>query len=278
MGRGDRALAPRPSTLRAPVLVAPMYAVSGPELVIAACRAGLVGSLPSRNALSLADLADWLDRISAVLSDAPQPVWAVALISNPAYERLSAELRLIAAKRPPLVLTALGSPARAVQAVRGYGGSVFAEVATVEQALKAADAGADGLVLAPGRRSALWSFLDQVRRFFGGPLAVAGGLRTGGEVWAARALGAQLAEVGARFAHCAEARVDERRAEILDLASRTDNEAASVQAGVPTSWVSEGHGASAGGETTVEKEVDRLIEEYRAASRGYREYGGRSLA
>jgi nitronate monooxygenase len=243
-----RAGAARLGALRAPVIVAPMFLVSGPQLVIESCRAGLMGSFPTQNARTLQDLARWLDEIKAGLAEVPDPQWAVSMIVHRSYDRFERELELIAEHRPNVVVTALGSPQRVIETVRGYGGAVFADVMSVEHALKAADAGADGLVLvchgAGGHTGRLspFAFVDEVRGFFDGPLVVGGAISTGRGVCAVRVLGADLAYMGTRFIACPETLVDQRYREMLVRAGAEDVTATAAVTGVPCSWLTESLG------------------------------------
>ncbi|HRO04875.1 MAG TPA: nitronate monooxygenase, partial [Terricaulis sp.] len=120
--------------------------VSGPDLVIAARAAGVIGSFPVTNARSLEELDAWMARIAAE-AGAADPPWALNMITHRSYTRFDDELALLTQHRPPIVITALGSPVRVIEVVHGYGGLVLADVNTIEQARKAAAAGADGLVL-----------------------------------------------------------------------------------------------------------------------------------
>ncbi len=291
--RADEAV--RRAALRAPVIVAPMYLLSGPELVVASCRAGLMGSLPASNARTPRELDGWLARIAAALGELPDPRWAVSLIVHRGYDRFGPELELIAEHRPHVVLTALGSPRPVVSTVRGYGGAVFATVASVEQALKAVDAGADGLVLEcraeggiPGRMSPR-VFVDAIRGFFDGPVVVGGGISTGRGVRAVQRRGADLAYVGRRFAACPETRFDDRHPALLARVRELGVADTASMTGVPYSWLSEGLGVesvagavaesvaesvagagelpgpSAGGTATAGQVADRIVREYLSA-------------
>lgn len=196
--------------LRAPVIVAPMFLVSGPDLVIAACRAGVGAALPAPNARTLEQLDSWLARIGEALvapgadGDAPGP-WVLNLVTHSSYDRLASELALVARHRPPMVVTALGSPAAVVDTVHAYGGLVFADVSTLAFARKAAASGVDGLVLvcagAGGHTGSVspFAFVPAVRQFYDGPVAVAGCIATGAAVRAVEVLGADLAYVGTPF-------------------------------------------------------------------------------
>lgn len=190
--------------LRLPVIAAPMFLVSGPELVIAACRAGVVGSFPVANCRTPEDLDRWLAQITGALDPQDAP-WAVNLVVHRLNRRLADDLALIVRYRPPLVITALGSPAEVIEAVHAYGGQVFADVSTVEHARKAAASGVDGLVLiaagAGGHTGSItgFAFVPAVREFWHGPLVLGGGLSTGAAIDAALTLGADYAYVGTPF-------------------------------------------------------------------------------
>ena len=194
--------------LRLPLIAAPMFLVSGPDLVLAACRAGIIGAFPAPNARTLATLDEWLARIVAEHAAMGPPgagPWALNLVTHSSYDRLAGELELVDRYQPPLVITALGSPAPAVARVHRYGGKVFADVSTLPFARKAAAAGADGLVLvcagAGGHTGALspFSFVAAVREFFGGVIVLAGSIGNGEAVRAAELLGADLAYAGTPF-------------------------------------------------------------------------------
>uniref|UniRef100_UPI0018E5788E NAD(P)H-dependent flavin oxidoreductase n=1 Tax=Blastomonas sp. UPD001 TaxID=2217673 RepID=UPI0018E5788E len=128
--------------LRLPVVAAPMFLVSGPEMVIAAARSGIIGAFPTPNCRTAADLDAWMTRIAAETEGAPG-LWAANLVTHSSNQRLADDLALIAKHKPPIVITALGSPAPAVETVHGYGGIVLADVISVALGRKAAAAGAD---------------------------------------------------------------------------------------------------------------------------------------
>ena len=200
------------SSLRLPVVVAPMFLVSGPDIVTAACRAGVIGSFPAPNARSIGVFEEWLDRITGELKlmreqqvAGATDVWAQNLVVHSTYDRLDAELALLQKYRPPIVITALGSPARVIDAVHDYGGLVIADVNSVELARKAAHAGADGLALvsagAGGHTGQMagFAFVPAVREFFDGVLILAGAIGDGRAVRAAEILGAELSYMGTAF-------------------------------------------------------------------------------
>ena len=208
------------SRLRLPVIVAPMFLVSGPELVLAACRHGLVGAFPAPNARTLDDLETWMATITDGLRQAAQDPeegpgvapWAQNLVVHSSYPRLEDELKLVRKYQPPIIITALGSPRRTAQVVKDYGGLVIADVNSVEFARKAIAAGADGLALvaagAGGHTGQMagFAFVAAVREFFDGPLILAGAISNGRAIRAAEVLGADLAYMGTAFIAAAESR------------------------------------------------------------------------
>lgn len=203
-----RALVPG---LRIPLVAAPMFLVSGPDLVSAACRAGIVGAFPTPNARSIEVLDEWLRQVTeahaAATRATPERVgpWALNLVTHSSYDRLDAELELVDRYRPPLVITALGSPAPVVPRVHAYGGAVFADVSSLAFARKAAAAGVDGLVLvsagAGGHTGKVspFAFVQAVREFYDGFIVLGGSIGHGGAVRAAELLGADLAYAGTPF-------------------------------------------------------------------------------
>ena len=234
------------SGLRLPVIVAPMFLISGPELVIAAGRHGLIGAFPAANARTTEDLALWLERISARLGRAGRgDMWAINLIVHPTYERFEAELDLVCAYRPRLVITALGSPKRPLERVHAYGGKVFCDVVTPEQARKAVDAGADGLVLvasgAGGHtgRFSPFAFVEEVRAFWDGPLVLGGAIGSGRALRAAISLGADFAYMGTRFIAARESLVSDENRAFLVRAGMSDIVTTSAVTGVPANWLRE---------------------------------------
>jgi nitronate monooxygenase len=201
--------------LRVPVVAAPMFLVSGPELVLAACAAGIVGAFPTPNCRAVAQLDEWMGTISDGLASARRSgvdagPWAVNLITHSSNERLAEDLRLVAEYRPPLVITALGSPRPVVETVHAYGGTVIGDVVSVRLAHKAVEAGADGLACvsagAGGHTGHLspFAFVSAVREFFDGTVIVGGGVSDGWGVAGAIACGADLVYMGTRFLATAE--------------------------------------------------------------------------
>lgn len=197
------------SRLSLPLVAAPMFLISGPELVLAACRSGVIGSFPTPNARTVADLDQWMDRITTGLTDKDAP-WAANVVVHRSNARLDEDLDLVMRYKAPLVITALGSPRAIVERVHDYGGLVFADVNSVPFARKAVEAGVDGLVLvaagAGGHTGNMtgFSFVPAVREFFDGPVILGGGITDGAGIRAAEVLGADLAYMGTRFIACEE--------------------------------------------------------------------------
>lgn len=188
-----------------PAMAAPMFLVSGVALVSAVCDGGMVGAFPSLNARSTDELRDWLAQLNARAGAPGRAAYAVNLVTHRTNPRFSADLEACAEARVPLIITALGSPAPALEAAHGWGALVFADVNSPKLARKAVEAGADGLILVcngAGGHTGLvspFAFVDEVRRFFDGPLVVAGGISSGGAIRAVRQIGGDLASLGTRF-------------------------------------------------------------------------------
>lgn len=208
------------SRMALPAIAAPMFLVSNPQTVIAACKSGVMGSFPGPNARTADDLREWLTRITAEVTrdDAP---WAMNMITHSSYGRFDAELALVEEFQPALVITALGGPHRVTEQVHGYGGMVFADVTSPTFARKALNKGADGLVLvcagAGGHTGeyAMIPFIEEVRSFFDGPLIVGGGIGTGKAIRAVENLGADFAYVGTRFLAAQETMIPDAYREMV---------------------------------------------------------------
>jgi nitronate monooxygenase len=221
--------------LALPVFGAPLFIISRPELVIAQCRAGVLGSFPALNARPKEQLDEWLHQIRESLDaaarerpEAPPAPFAVNQIIHPSNDRLDHDLALCQKHRVPVVITSLRAPTGIAEMVHGWGGLVFHDVISVRHAEKALEAGVDGLVLvcagAGGHAGTLSPFalLGEVRRFFSGPIALAGAITTGRAVLAARAMGADFAYVGTRFIATAEANAVERYKQAIVEAAAAD--------------------------------------------------------
>lgn len=232
--------------LRLPVIVAPMFLISGPDLVIAAGKAGIIGAFPAPNARTIDVLDGWLAQITAELNAAGKAgMWAINMIVHSTYERFDAELDLICSYQPQIVITALGSPSRPLERVHAYGGKVFSDVITPAQARKAIDAGADGLVLVAagaGGHTGQYSpfaLVDEVRAFWDGPIVLGGGIGNVRGIAAAQTLGADFAYMGTRFIAAPESLVSDEYRAMLVRAKASDIVTTSAITGVPSNWMRE---------------------------------------
>jgi len=198
--------------LRLPVVGAPMFIVSQPALVIAQCQAGIVGSFPALNARPAAVLRTWIAEIRAELAawdaahpEAPAAPFAVNQIVHKSNNRLEHDLAVCTAERVPLIITSLGARDDLNRAIHDYGGLVLHDITNVAHAEKALERGADGLIAvcagAGGHAGTLSPFalVQEIRRFFDGPLALSGAIANGRAILAARAMGADLAYIGSAF-------------------------------------------------------------------------------
>ncbi len=198
--------------LRVPAIAAPMFLVSGPELVLAACQAGVAGTFPALNARPAEVLDEWLTRLNRELAawqhthpDQPCAPYGVNLILHASNPRVQSDLDLLVKHRVPFVITSLGHPGAVVEAVHGYGGLVFSDVIHAYHARKAAAAGVDGIIAVAsgagghaGTQSA-FSLVREIREFWQGVLILGGAISDGAGIRAAELLGADFAYMGTRF-------------------------------------------------------------------------------
>jgi len=196
--------------LRFPAIAAPMFLVSGPDLVIATCKAGMIGTFPALNQRTSEGYVEWLEQIEAALGP-DDAAYGVNLIVHNTNTRLMADIALTVEHKVPLVITSLGAVKDVVDAVHSYGGVVFHDVINSRHARKAMEAGVDGLILvsagAGGHAGNQHPFalLNEIRQFFTGTIILSGALSTGGDVAAALMAGADLGYMGTRFIATAEA-------------------------------------------------------------------------
>ncbi len=225
-----------------PVVVAPMFLVSGPELVVAAVRAGVCGAFPTLNARTPGELDDWLRLMLEQTRDSAAPV-AANLILHPSNPRREVDLDLVVKHQVPWVVASVGSPRPVVDRVHAYGGRVLSDVASVRHARKAVDAGADILVLltagAGGNTGWLnpFAFIEEVRRFWSGPVAVAGSITTGAQVLALQTAGADLAYVGTPFISTPESLAAPAYKDALVAAGADDVVTTDAVTGIPANFL-----------------------------------------
>ena len=216
------ALPPVLQNLRIPVIGSPLFIVSNPDLVIAQCKAGIVGSFPALNARPEHVLDEWLDRITTELAeyseknpDRPAAPFAVNQIVHRSNNRLDHDVEMCVKYKVPIVITSLGARPELNDAIHSYGGVTLHDIINVEFAKKALAKGADGLIAvcsgAGGHAGTLSPFalIQEIREFFDGPLALSGSIATGGAVAAAQAMGADLGYIGSAFISCDEANANE---------------------------------------------------------------------
>lgn len=219
--------------LELPVIGAPMFIVSGPELVIAQCKAGIVGSFPALNARPADQLQVWIRRIKSELAEyqkqnpdkkiAPFAVNQICHVSN---TRLQQDMEICVQEQVPIIITSLRPPKIVIDAVHSYGGIVLHDVINIRHAKKALSEGADGLIAvcagAGGHAGLLSPFalVPEIRAFHDGPLLLSGAIATGGAILAAKAIGANLAYIGTRFIASKEANADiEYKQMLIDSAA-----------------------------------------------------------
>jgi nitronate monooxygenase len=227
-----------------PAVAAPMFLVSGPQLVIEACRAGVPGAFPALNQRSTAEFVEWLDEVGDALgaNDAP---WGVNLIVHRSNPRVEADLEACVRHRVPFVVTSLGAVPDLVRAVHAYGGVVFHDVVSLRHARKAAEAGVDGLIAvcagAGGHAGATSPFAltSEIRQFFDGTLLLAGAISDGRQVAAALMMGADLAWLGTRFIATRESLAPEPYKQMMLRASAADIVYTDAVSGVPANFLRE---------------------------------------
>lgn len=215
--------------LQLPVIAAPMFIVSNPDLVIAQCKAGIVGSFPALNARPESALGEWLDKIQAALADDPNAApFAVNQIIHQSNARLEHDMGVCIQHKVPIIITSLRAPNDIVPHVHAYGGLVFHDVISVRHAEKALEAGVDGLILvcagAGGHAGTLSPFalVREVRRFYDGPIILSGAITDGNGILAAQAMGADLAYIGTRFIATQEANAAEAYKQGIVAANAAD--------------------------------------------------------
>lgn len=208
--------------LSIPVVASPLFIISGPALVIAQCKAGVVGSFPSLNARPVEVLDEWLTQINAELDaynlanpDKPAAPFAVNQIVHNSNDRLMQDVELCVKHKVPIVITSLGARPEVFDAIHSYGGIVLHDVINNRFAKKAIEKGADGLICvaagAGGHAGTLspMPFIQEVREWFDGPVLLSGAISTGDAVLAAQAMGADMAYIGSAFIATKEANADE---------------------------------------------------------------------
>ena len=235
--------------LTLPVISSPMFLVSGPELVIEACKSGVVGTFPALNQRTSEGFEEWLIQIKAELADfeaqtgkKPAP-FGVNLIVHKTNPRLEADVALCVKHQVPLIITSLGAVSQLVDAIHSYGGLVFHDVAQVRHAEKAAEAGVDGLIAvcagAGGHAGVLspFAFVNEIRQFFKGTVVLAGCLSTGRDIATSQMIGADMAYMGTRFINTQESRAMEDYKEMINASSASDIVYTPEISGIPANFL-----------------------------------------
>lgn len=236
--------------LRIPLIGAPMFIVSGPELVIAQCQAGIVGSFPALNARPQSALGDWLKQIKDELGaynesnpDEPVAPFAVNQIAHSTNSRLYDDVETCVEHEAPIIITSLRPPEDIVKAVHGYGGLVFHDVINLKHARKAIEQGVDGIIAvcngAGGHAGTLnpFALVKEIRREFDGAVILSGCITNGNDVVAAQALGADLAYSGTRFIATEEGRAADTYKEMVVDSRAEDIVYSSLFSGVHGSYL-----------------------------------------
>ncbi|WP_368974659.1 NAD(P)H-dependent flavin oxidoreductase [Caldifermentibacillus hisashii] len=205
-----------------PVIMAPMFLINDPNMVLRACEAGIIGTFPALNARTNEILEGWFeqittewDRIKTANPDKKIAPWGINFISHRSNKRFTEDLQLIKKYQPPLIITSLGDPSPVVEIAHQYGGVVFSDVINVKFAKKAIEKGVDGLVLVcsgaggHGGTYSPFAFIHEVKTFWDGPVVLAGAMSKGEDILAAEILGADFAYLGSRFIPAKESLANE---------------------------------------------------------------------
>lgn len=230
------------SGLKLPVIASPMFLVSGPDLVVEACNAGVIGTFPSLNQRTTEGYREWLHEIKSRLKPDAAP-FGVNHIIHPTNSRLMADMMVSVEEKVPLIITSLGAVRDVVDAVHGYGGVVFHDIANVRHARKAAEAGVDGLILvangAGGHAGVVnpFALINEVRGFFDGTIILAGCISTGQDVAAALMMGADFAYMGTRFIATTESAAQPHYKELIVQSGSADITYTPAVSGIPANFL-----------------------------------------
>lgn len=228
--------------LKLPVIAAPMFLVSGPDLVVEACNAGIIGTFPSLNQRTTEGYREWLQEIKSRLKP-DAAAFGVNHIVHPTNPRLMADMMVSVEEKVPLIITSLGAVRDVVDAVHGYGGVVFHDIANVRHARKAAQAGVDGLILvangAGGHAGVVnpFALVEEVRSFYDGTIILSGCLSTGSDVAAALMMGADFAYMGTRFISTTESMAQSEYKQMIVEAGASDITYTPAVSGIPANFL-----------------------------------------
>ncbi|OHY80854.1 nitronate monooxygenase family protein [Marinobacter sp. AC-23] len=240
----------RKNSLSLPLIAAPMFIISGPELALACCREGIVGSFPALNQRTSEGFEEWLiqmneghGKLKEEHSEENIAPYAVNLIVHRSNPRWQADLELCVKHQVPIIITSLGAASQVVEAVHSYGGVVFHDVTNQKHARKAAEAGVDGIIAvaagAGGHAGTINPFVlvHEIRDVFDGIILLAGGLSHGEDILAAQALGADLAYMGTRFINTTESRAEDAYRNMIIESVSGDIIHTPAVSGIPASFM-----------------------------------------
>jgi nitronate monooxygenase len=243
-------LPPILSNLRVPVIGAPLFIVSNPALVIAQCKAGIVGSFPSLNARPASQLDEWLHEITEALAEhdrahphSPAAPFAVNQIVHRTNDRFEHDMQVCAKWKVPIVITSLGAREDLNHAVHDWGGVTLHDIIDDRYARKAIEKGADGIIAVAcgaGGHAGRWSpfaLIHEIRKWFDGPLVLSGAIATGGAILAAEAMGADLAYIGSPFIATPEARATDEYKQAVVASGAADIVNSSLFTGIPGNYL-----------------------------------------
>jgi len=232
------------SNLELPVIVAPMFLISNPNMVIECCKNGVIGSFPALNQRDSNGFEVWLKQITGELNENDAP-FAVNLIVNPVNKRLEEDLKLCIQYKVPIIITSLGINADLIDAVHSYGGLVYHDITTIKHAKKAANAGVDGIIAvatgAGGHAGTLnpFALVNEIREFFDGTLILAGSISNGRNIRAAQIMGADFAYMGTRFINTEESAANNEYKDMINTSSAADIIYTAAVSGVPANFMAQ---------------------------------------
>ncbi len=230
--------------LRIPLIVAPMFLISSPEMALAACSRGVMGSFPAHSTRTREDFVRWLDQMQTGLAEMDKPTpWAVNLVVHPSNKRYPGDLDLCIERKVPVVLTSKGAPDDVFAKIHDYGGVAFHDIASARHAEKAVAAGADALIAvcggAGGHCGTLnpFALLNEVREVTDKPIILSGALSTGQDILAAQTMGADMAYMGTRFIASKESLSDDYTDEMMLKCTAKDVFFSAALDGAPANWL-----------------------------------------
>ena len=230
--------------LKLPVIVAPMFLISNPNMIIECCKNGVIGSFPALNQRTSDGFETWLKQITGELTENDAP-FAVNLIVNPVNKRLEDDLKLCIQYKVPIIITSLGIKPDLIDAVHSYGGLVYHDITTIKHAKKAVNAGVDGIIAvaagAGGHAGTLnpFALVNEIREFFDGTLILAGSISNGRNIRAAQIMGADFAYMGTRFINTEESAANNEYKEMINTSSAADIIYTAAVSGVPANFMAQ---------------------------------------